>query len=337
MLTDAMQRPIHELRISITDRCNFRCLYCMPLAHYERIERKEVLSYEEIARLAKLFVGLGVEKIRITGGEPLVRLGVEELVDYLAGIGGLRDLCMTTNGFLLSQKASALAAAGLKRINVSIDALDPKLFKDMTGRDDLAQVLSGLDAARQCGLHPIKINSVVIRGVNDHQILPLVEFARSQGFSLRFIEFMDAGNVNHWRSERLVPKREIVAAVQSRFKLQGVGRRSRSSPESLYRFEDGAGDLGVVASVTEPFCDACTRARLTADGKLVTCLFSDRGCELKPLVRRGASDREIQDLVASVWGQRNDRYSEERQAAMNSANGYTCGDRAKIEMIKLGG
>lgn len=337
MLQDALRRPVKDLRISVTDRCNFRCSYCMPFDHYEWIERTEILSFEEIVRLARLFIVLGVEKIKLTGGEPLLRRGLDELVAGIARLSGLNDLCLTTNGSLLAGRAPALAAAGLKRINVSIDSLNPETHRVMAGADNLAQVLDGLFVAKQCGLKPVKINAVVVRGVNDQEILDLVEFSRTYGFAIRFIEYMDAGNANDWKSEKLVPKQEILQTVHARFPLREIGREHASAPAVGYQFADGCGDIGVIASVTEPFCSTCTRARLTADGKFVTCLFSERGHDLKAPLRQGATDEEILAFIRSIWSGRADKYSEERHTALNSEQGYQARDHTKIEMIRLGG
>ncbi|HEY1371061.1 MAG TPA: GTP 3',8-cyclase MoaA [Candidatus Binatia bacterium] len=336
MLTDSYRRPLRDLRISVTDRCNFRCTYCMPLDEYDWIDKREILSFEEIARVARIFVRAGVEKLRLTGGEPLVRTNVERLVAELAPIEGLKDLCLTTNGSLLAEKAAALKAAGLKRINVSIDTLDAEKFRRMTKRGDLGKVLEGLFAAKKAGLDPIKINAVVERGVNDGDILDLVAFAREHGFTMRFIEYMDVGNANGWTSTKLVPKKEIVEIVHARFPLKEVGRSQGSAPAVDYEFADGGGRVGVVASVTEPFCSTCNRARLTADGKLVTCLFSSVGHDLKARLRSGASDDELFDHIAGIWRVRNDRYSAERLEAMRSSN-YDPKTHKKIEMITLGG
>jgi cyclic pyranopterin phosphate synthase len=337
MLLDTYHRPVKDLRISVTDRCNFRCTYCMPLDEYEWIERREILSYEEIARLARIFAGLGVEKIRLTGGEPLVRKHLEQLVEKLAGLPGVKDLCLTTNGALLAEKAAALKAAGLKRVNVSIDTLDAEKFRKITQRGDLSRVLEGLFAAREHGLRPIKINAVIERGVNDDEIVDLVAFSRKNGFAIRFIEFMDVGNTNNWRSERMVSKKEIIEKIRAHFPLREAGRSDGSAPAVDYQFLDGSGDIGVIASVTEPFCSGCTRARLTADGKLVTCLFSSTGHDLKKLLRGGASDAEVRDCISAVWRGRNDRYSDERLEAMLSGQGYQPKAHRKIEMISLGG
>ncbi|MGH9822089.1 MAG: GTP 3',8-cyclase MoaA [Blastocatellia bacterium] len=336
MLVDRYNRPIKDLRISVTDRCNFRCTYCMPMDHYVWIERREILTFEEIERLARLLVGLGVEEIRLTGGEPLLRHDVETLVAKLSAIAGLRDISLTTNGALLAEKAAALKSAGLHRINISIDTLNPEKFERMTKRGDLKRVLEGVFAAKESGLLPIKINTVVERGVNDDDILELVDFARINGFAIRFIEYMDVGNANSWKSERMVSKREILDRISKTYRLVEKGREG-SAPSVDYEFADGKGDLGVIASVTEPFCATCTRARLTADGKLVTCLFSETGHDLKSLLRSGATDEQMVDVIKSVWSGRADRYSYERLRAMESEQGYDPEKHKKIEMIVLGG
>ena len=338
MLQDTYHRQVRDLRISVTDRCNFRCTYCMPFDEYEWIDRQEILTYEEIARLATFFVHLGVDKIRLTGGEPLLRKDLEKLVGKLSSLLGVKDLCLTTNGSLLVEKAAALKAAGLKRINVSIDTLNPEKFKKMNKRGDLARVLEGVFAARSHGFTEIKINAVIERGVNDSDIIELVEFSRKHGFGIRFIEYMDVGNSNNWQSEKMVSKKEILETISARFPLREIGRREDGSAPSVdYQFVDGGGDVGVIASVTEPFCSSCTRARLTADGKLVTCLFSETGHDLKALLRSGASDGEIAELIAAIWRKRTDRYSDERLEAMNSSQGYQPAEHKKIEMIRLGG
>jgi cyclic pyranopterin phosphate synthase len=335
-LQDTLGRAMKDLRISVTDRCNFRCRYCMPLEKYEWIDRREILTFEEITRLAKLFIELGVEEIRITGGEPLLRHGLETLVAQLANLEGLRDLSLTTNASLLEDMAPGLSRAGLKRINVSLDTIDPEKFRHMTRRDDLPNVLSGLYAAARHGLNPIKINSVIERGINNDDILNLVEFSRKNGFWIRFIEYMDVGNSNNWVSERMVSKREILDTIHSGFPLKEVGRKDESAPAVDYQFLDGIGHVGVIASVTEPFCRGCTRARLTADGKLVMCLFSDQGHDLKKLLREGAGDEDLLDSIRAAWRARKDRYSEERLQALNSGD-YQPNQRKKLEMISLGG
>lgn len=335
-LIDALGRTMKDLRISVTDRCNFRCGYCMPLDKYEWINRREILTFEEITRLATLFVRLGVEEIRITGGEPLLRHDLESLVRQLADINGLKDLSLTTNASMLRDQISALVQAGLQRINVSLDTINPEKFRLMTRRDDLSNVLEGLLAAKQHELSPIKINSVIQRGINDNDILSLVEFSRQNRFWIRFIEYMDVGNSNNWISERMVPKKEILATIDSKYPLKEIGRHDESAPAVNYQFMDGAGNVGVIASVTEPFCVGCTRARLTADGKLVMCLFADQSVDLKKLIREGASDEDIRDVIREAWRGRKDRYSEERLEAMNSGE-YQPNGRKKMEMISLGG
>ena len=336
MPVDAYNRSVKDLRISVTDRCNFRCTYCMPLDQYEWISKKEILTFEEITRLATLFVGLGVEKIRLTGGEPLVRQNLDQLVAKVAAISGLKDLCLTTNGALLAEKIDSLKAAGLNRINISLDTLDPEKFKRMTKRGDLEKVLEGIFAAKDHGLHPIKLNAVIERGVNDDDILELVEFSREHGLAIRFIEYMDVGNSNNWTSEKLVSKAEILEKISSRYPLREIGRDQGSAPSVDYEFIDGRGDLGVIASVTEPFCSSCTRARLTADGKLVTCLFSQMGHDVKALLRNGTSDEDLVKFLSGVWRARRDRYSADRLEAMRSSH-YDPKSHKKIEMISLGG
>jgi cyclic pyranopterin phosphate synthase len=336
MLVDTLQRPVKDLRISVTDRCNFRCTYCMPLDEYEWIDKREILTFEEITRLAKLFIQCGVEKIRLTGGEPLVRQDLNHLVEKLAALDGLKDLCLTTNGALLAERIGALKRAGLRRVNVSIDTLDADKFKRMTKRGDLNKVLDGIFAAKAAGLKPIKLNAVVERGVNDDDILPLVEFSREHGFAMRFIEYMDVGNANKWTSAKLVSKKEIIAKIAARYPLKEIGRDQGSAPSVDYEFVDGQGDIGVIASVTEPFCSSCTRARVTADGRIVTCLFSDVGHDVKAKLRAGATDADIADFIANIWRNRTDRYSAQRLEALNTST-YDPKSHKKIEMISLGG
>jgi len=337
MVQDYYNRPVKDLRISVTDRCNYRCTYCMPLDEYEWIDRKEILSFEEIERVASLFIRLGVDKIRLTGGEPLVRRNLERLVGKISALKGLKDLCLTTNASLLAENAPALKAAGLKRVNVSLDTLKPDKFERITKRGDLAKVLDGLFAAKRHGLHPIKINAVIERGVNDDDVIELVEFSRENGFGIRFIEYMDVGNANNWTSGKLVSKKEILEKIHSRFPLKEIGRDNGSAPSVVYQFLDGKGDVGVIASVTEPFCSTCNRARLTADGKLVTCLFSQKGHDLKALLRNGSTNEEILEYISDIWNLRKDRYSDERLEALHSPSGYDPKNQKKIEMITLGG
>jgi cyclic pyranopterin phosphate synthase len=309
----------------------------MPLDEYEWLAKNEILSFEEIARLARLFVSLGVEKIRLTGGEPLARRDLHKLIAKLSALENAPDICLTTNGSLLAERAAALKKAGLRRINVSIDSLKPDRFRQITQRGDLSKVLDGLFTAKQLGLHPIKINAVIERGVNDDEILDLVTFCREHGFAMRFIEYMDVGNANNWHSEKMVSKKEILEIINARFPLRKLGHDKGSAPSEDYQFLDGTGDVGVIASVTEPFCSTCTRARLTADGKLVLCLFSQEGYDLKTLMRRGATDEEIIEIICSLWTHRKDRYSEERLVALRSPTGYNPKEHRKIEMISLGG
>jgi cyclic pyranopterin phosphate synthase len=308
----------------------------MPFDEYKWIERQEVLSFEEIERLARLFLGFGVEKIRLTGGEPLVRRDLHRLVAGLSKIKGLGDLSLTTNGALLAEQAAGLAAAGLRRINVSIDTLKADRFRELTKRGNLDDVLKGLFAAKGVGMSPIKINAVVIRGINDDEILDLAAFARDNGFEMRFIEYMDVGNSNAWSLEKTVTKREILDTVHARFPVREIGRANGSAPAVDYEFLDGGGLIGIIGSVTEPFCASCTRVRLTADGKLVTCLFAESGFDLKGLLRSGASDEQLRETIEKIWSGRDDRYSDLRWQQVR-AGGYQPRDHKKIEMITLGG
>ncbi|NWG13760.1 MAG: GTP 3',8-cyclase MoaA [Acidobacteria bacterium] len=337
MILDRLKRPMADLRISVTDRCNYRCSYCMPSARYEWIDRSEILTYEEIVRLAAIFADLGVQKIRITGGEPLLRRDLPVLVARLAGLEKIAGLSLTTNGSLLGESAPALAEAGLDRVNVSLDTLNAEKFKRITRRDDLNKVLEGLSRAREHGLRPVKINTVVERGLNDDEIIPMVEFARRNGFPIRFIEYMDVGNANDWRMEKIVPKQEILERLGAACRLEEIGRNDGSAPSVEYKDADGGVELGIIASITEPFCRGCTRMRLTADGKLVTCLFSERGYDIKGLLRSGANDGDLRSLITETWSRRKDRYSEERFEALRSTSGYQTQVRRKIEMIRLGG
>jgi len=327
---------MRDFRISVTDRCNFRCSYCMPFDEYKWIERQEVLSFEEIERLTRIVLGFGVEKIRLTGGEPLVRKDLDKLVARLAKIDGIGDLSLTTNGALLAEQAAGLRAAGLQRINVSMDTLKKDRFHELTKRGNLDDVLKGLFTAKKAGMSPIKVNAVIIRGINDDEILDLVGFARDNGLEMRFIEYMDVGNSNAWSLEKTVTKAEILAAVHARFPVREAGRAHGSAPAVDYEFLDGAGQIGIIGSVTEPFCASCTRVRLTADGKLVTCLFAESGFDLKALLRSGASDQQVGEAIEKIWSGRSDRYSEWRWQQVQ-AGGYQPRDHKKIEMITLGG
>ena len=330
---DTLGRPLHDLRISVTDRCNFRCVYCMPKEifgkDFQFLPRAEILTFEEIERLVRIFVGLGVQKIRLTGGEPLVRRDLERLVEKLAALGDL-DLTLTTNGSLLAQKANALAAAGLRRITVSLDSLDDATFRTMNDVDfPVAKVLAGIEAARAAGLAPIKINMVTKRGVNESSIVPMARYFKGTDMTLRFIEFMDVGSTNGWRLDDVVPAREIVALIDREMPLEPMAPAYRGEVANRYRYKDGSGEIGIIASVTQPFCADCTRARLSADGSLYTCLFATQGHDLRALVRGGATDEEIVKAIAAVWTERTDRYSELR-------SGDTAGLQ-KIEMSFIGG
>ncbi len=335
-LLDQFQRPLRDLRISVTDRCNFRCTYCMPDDEYPWIHREQILSFEEIVRAASIFVSLGVNKIRLTGGEPLVRKDLSILVGKLAAIEGVEDLAMTTNASKLVELARPLREAGLGRMTVSLDSLDPATFRRITQRADLQPVLDGLRAAAEAGFRGIKLNAVIERGVNDHEILDLVEFAREHGFEMRFIEYMDVGNANAWSSEKLVSKREMLETIAARYPLEPVGDRG-ARPAEDYEFVDGGGRVGFIASITEPFCGACSRIRVTADGRIVTCLFSHLGHDIKSMLRGEDSDAEIADFIRHIWERRSDRYSEHRLVALGSPEGYSPSQRKKIEMISLGG
>ena len=330
---DTLGRPVRDLRISVTDRCNFRCVYCMPKEVYGRdyrfLERRELLTFEEIARLARSFTALGVEKVRLTGGEPLIRRELEHLVAMLAAIPGL-DLTLTTNGSLLPQKAQALADAGLGRVTVSLDSLDDEVFRAMNDVDvPVERVLDGIQAAAAAGLAPIKVNMVVKRGVNEDSVLPMARYFRGSGHILRFIEYMDVGHTNGSRLDEVVPAGEIVAAIDAEFPLEPVEPNYRGEVARRYRYADGAGEIGVIASVTQPFCGACTRARLSAEGRLYTCLFATKGHDLRAVLRRGASDEELAETLAEVWRTRGDRYSELRSAET--------AELAKVEMSYIGG
>jgi cyclic pyranopterin phosphate synthase len=332
-LVDTLGRPIRDLRVSVTDRCNFRCVYCMPKEVFGRdhafLPRAELLTFEEIERVARVFAGLGVEKIRVTGGEPLVRRDLEVLVGKLAGIPGL-DLALTTNGALLVQKAQALRDAGLRRITVSLDSLDDEVFRAMNDVDvSVERVLAGIDAALAAGLAPVKVNVVVKRGLNEDGIVPLARAFRGTGVVLRFIEYMDVGHTNGWRLDDVVPAAEIVETIAAEFPLEAVAASYRGEVANRYRYADEAGEIGVIASVTQPFCGNCTRARLSADGKLYTCLFAVRGHDLRALLRGGASDADLAETIADVWRARADRYSELRSAATP--------DPARVEMSYIGG
>jgi cyclic pyranopterin phosphate synthase len=336
-LLDRLGRPLETLRISITDRCNFRCVYCMPKEVFGRdysfLERRELLTLEELARVAGIFAGLGVRTMRITGGEPLVRRNVEHLVELLAAIetptGNKLELALTTNGSVLAQKAEALAAAGLSRVTVSLDSLDDDAFRAMNDVDfPVQRVLEGIDAAEAAGL-PVKINAVVKRGANDGDLLALAEHFRGSGHVLRFIEYMDVGSTNGWRLEDVVSAEEIVRRISERWPLEPVATERADATASRWRYVDGAGEIGVIASVTQPFCGGCSRARLSAEGRLYTCLFAARGHDLRAPLRLGASDDELVEQLRGIWTRRTDRYSELRTADTASL--------PRVEMSYIGG
>ena len=329
---DTLGRPVRDLRISVTDRCNFRCSYCMPKSvfgqGYRFMDRKELLTFEEIERVARAFVRLGVEKIRLTGGEPLLRREVEGLVARLATIDGL-DLTLTTNASLLARKARVLKDAGLNRVNVSLDSLDDATFRAMNDVDfPVARVLEGIEAASEAGL-PVKVNAVVKRGVNDDGIVELARHFRGSPHTLRFIEFMDVGTTNGWRLDDVVPAAEIVERIDAVFPLEPVEAAYRGEVAQRWRYRDGAGEIGVISSVTQPFCGDCTRSRISAEGKLYTCLFAARGTDLRALIRSGATDDELTEAIGDVWLRRADRYSEIRTERTR--------ELPRIEMSYIGG
>lgn len=332
-LNDTFNRPLRDLRISITDRCNFRCVYCMPKEvfgpDYQFLHRDQILTFEEITRLARIFVDHGVHKIRLTGGEPLVRRDLPVLVSMLAQIPDL-DLTLTTNGALLARQARALKEAGLKRVTVSLDSLDDTVFKAMNDVDfPVDKVIEGMDAAAAAGLGPIKVNMVVKRSLNESSILPMARYFREKGYILRFIEYMDVGHSNGWRMEEVVPAAEIVKIINAEMPLEPLDPNYQGEVAERWRYKDGSGEIGVIASVTQAFCSTCSRVRLTAEGKLFTCLFGIKGFDLRDLMRAGATDDEISQAIARVWHKRADRYSE-----LRSENTVTL---PKVEMSHIGG
>jgi cyclic pyranopterin phosphate synthase len=332
---DTLGRPLHDLRISVTDRCNFRCTYCMPKEVFGRdfafLERSELLTFEEIARVTRAFVRNGVEKVRLTGGEPLLRRNLERLVESIASVDGMRDLALTTNGSLLTRdKARALKAAGLRRVTVSLDSLDDAVFRAMNDVDfPVARVLDAIEAAHDAGLGPIKIDVVVKRGVNDGGIVDLARFFRGTPHVLRFIEFMDVGNSNGWRIDDVVSGREILSTLQREWALVPAEANYFGEVAQRWQYTDGAGEIGIIPSVTQPFCGSCTRARLAADGNLYLCLFAGTGHDLRALLRGGASDDELASAIGKVWRVRDDRYSEIRSEATPALR--------KVEMSHIGG
>lgn len=336
-VVDALNRPLHDLRISLLDQCNFRCPYCMPEAEfhseYEFLKKQQRLTYDEIIRVATSASSLGVSKIRLTGGEPLLDKNIGELVERIAVLPGVEDLALTTNGMLLAKNAEMLADAGLHRVTVSLDSLDKGVFRQMSGgRGDLDSVLAGIDAAESTGLGPVKINVVVQKGVNDHTVLDLLEHFRGTGTIVRLIEFMDVGNRNGWRMSRVVPSRLLLENVQKRWPLRAVGKNYPGEVARRYEYVDGAGEIGFISSVTEPFCGDCSRARLSADGMLYTCLFANQGTDLRESLRNGADDDELGGILSSIWLQRADRYSELRRPDIAEHHVLR-----KVEMYRIGG
>ncbi len=330
---DVFGRAVRDLRISVTDRCNFRCVYCMPKEvfgrDYQFLERRELLTFEEIERLARIFVGLGVKKIRLTGGEPLVRRNIEQLISKLAAIEGL-DLTLTTNGSILEKKAAGLRAAGLQRVTVSLDSLEDEVFMAMNDVSfPVERVLAGIEAAAQAGLAPVKINAVVKRGLNETGVVDMARYFKGTGHILRFIEYMDVGHSNGWKMDDVVPAREIISMIDAEMPLEPFEPNYPGEVANRWRYLDGSGEIGVIASVTQAFCGSCTRARISVEGSLFTCLFSTGGTDLRAALRSGAPDSAIAGLIASVWRARRDRYSEIRTSE-------TVG-LPKVEMSYIGG
>jgi len=338
---------MRDLRISVTDRCNFRCTYCMPREIYGRdyafLPRAELLTFEEITRLATIFAALGVRKFRLTGGEPLLRRDLDQLVTMLTKIAGVDDVTLTTNGSVLARHAHRLAAGGLKRITVSLDSLDDATFMRLNDAAfPVRNVLSGIAAAVDAGLAPIKVNMVVRRGVNETSVLPMARWARDEGHILRFIEYMDVGHTNGWRMDDVVPAAEILADIDAEMPIEAVPPRYRGEVATRWRYRDDSGEVGLIASVTQPFCGDCTRARLTADGQLYTCLFANNGSDLRALLRGGADDASISDRLEQIWAKRDDRYSELRTAATRSPSSSRLPalamiDPSRVEMSRIGG
>jgi len=334
---DTLARPVRDLRISVMDRCNFRCPYCMPREKYHErykfLNSHQRLSFDEIVRVSKLFVKLGVRKLRLTGGEPLLRTNLSDLIGDLTDIPSVEDVALTTNGVLLGRYAAELKAAGLKRITVSLDSLDPDIFARMSGGfGGLNDVLDGIEHARSAGLDPIKINAVIQRGVNDHTALDLVERFRGTGVIVRFIEYMDVGNRNEWKRDVVVPSKELMARISERWPLQPLERDYRGEVAERYSFVDGKGEVGFISSVTQPFCGDCSRARLSSDGVVYTCLFANIGTSLRDLLRGGASDEQLLETIRNIWLGRSDRYSELRAELREKP-----GDHHKVEMFYIGG
>lgn len=334
-ILDTLSRPIRDLRISVTDRCNFRCTYCMPKevfnSDYEFLRRDDLLSFEEITRVSKVFAELGVKKIRLTGGEPLLRKNIPVLIEQLSSIEGIEDISLTTNGVLLNQKmAQQLKDAGLQRITVSLDALDDETFKAISDVSfNVNKVLDAIETADSVGLSPVKINMVVKKGVNEHAILPMAKHFHASGKILRFIEFMDVGNTNHWQLDDVFTAKEMVETINQEYPIEPADPNYQGEVAKRWRYKDGGGEVGIISSVTQPFCQSCSRARLSAEGKLYTCLFATQGKDLRHLIREGASDEHIAEVVSAIWKKRTDRYSELRSSETVL--------QPKVEMSYIGG
>jgi len=338
-MTDKFGRQIRDLRISVTDRCNFRCPYCMPAEvygeKYEFLPRPHILSFEEIERLTRLFVRIGVSKVRITGGEPLVRANLPDLISKLGVIDGIDDIALTTNGYLLENNATELKDAGLNRLTISLDSIDPDVFKEMSGRPQGPEnTLAGIKAVASLGFEQIKINVVVQRGVNEHTLVDTARYFKGTGVIVRFIEFMDVGTKNGWELSQVFTSIEVIHAINAEFPIEPIESNYKGEVASRYRYVDGSGEIGVISSVSKPFCGDCTRARLSTDGKLITCLFASGGTDLKTPMRSGATDAELAEIITSVWTGRSDRYSElrSRDTEFNSDS-----DVSKVEMYYIGG
>jgi cyclic pyranopterin phosphate synthase len=336
-VSDTLGRPIHDLRISVMDRCNFRCPYCMPRETYHDAYRflksSERLDFAELLQLTRVFVRAGVKKVRITGGEPLLRPNLADFIGDLTSVAGIEDIALTTNGVLLAKYASELKAAGLDRITVSLDTLDPDVFAKMSGGfGGVSEVLDGIEHARRAGLAPIKLNTVVQRGVNDHTVMDLLSHFRGTGVIVRFIEYMDVGTRNHWKPEMVMPSRELAASIHARWPISARGRSYSGEVAERYVYDDGAGEIGFISSVSQPFCGDCSRARISSNGSFYTCLFATEGTDLRAPLRAGASDDELFELIRGVWTGRGDRYSERRASLRNVHP-----DLHKIEMNYIGG
>lgn len=336
MIKDLLNRPLQDLRISVTDRCNFRCNYCMPEdvfgLKYKFMARDKILTFEEIFRLATLSAQLGVTKIRLTGGEPLLRADVEKLIKMLAGIPEIKDLALTTNGYFLEKKAAILKKAGLQRLTLSLDTLNADLFKKLAGKHlDLAQVLRGIQTAQDVGFSPIKINTVIQKGVNEHEIVALLRFANENELIIRFIEYMDVGNLNGWKPEEVFTANEILDVIKKEFVVEALDKNYKGEVAERYAIADEGGEFGIIASVSQPFCGGCTRARLSADGYLFTCLFGTTGVDIKTAMRNGSTDRDLLNKLRTIWQNRKDQYSEKRSP--NISKQVT----PKVEMYQIGG